>query len=214
VARIPPRERAAGRLRCLCLTGTRERPPSGHDRSDHGGVARSLHRRTDDLRACRQLGIVEPLLFGHSMGGYVALFHAIPTLAGSCLPAHLPRSLPAATPRLVRSRAVTEAAASRCDPDPDETDTAPGSRSSCSEHPHHTGTPGRWRRSADGRPGVVAGLRPGSTLRRPAKPISPVAQAVGRGPGCRGRGRRRRPCPGRSGRARAGTRLPSGPPAS
>jgi pimeloyl-ACP methyl ester carboxylesterase len=51
----------------------------GHGRSDHGDAASwRLERCADDLRAfCDRLGIVKPLLFGHSMGGFVALLAAL-----------------------------------------------------------------------------------------------------------------------------------------
>jgi pimeloyl-ACP methyl ester carboxylesterase len=51
----------------------------GHGRSDHVDAADwSLERCADDLRDfCDRLGIVEPLLFGHSMGGFVALHFAL-----------------------------------------------------------------------------------------------------------------------------------------
>lgn len=50
-----------------------------HGRSDHGDAATwSLKRCADDLAVfCDQLGIAQPLLFGHSMGGYVALLFAV-----------------------------------------------------------------------------------------------------------------------------------------
>jgi pimeloyl-ACP methyl ester carboxylesterase len=61
----------------------------GHGRSDHGDSATwSLERCADDLAVfCDQLGIVQPLLFGHSMGGYVALLLALrhPGHAGGLL---------------------------------------------------------------------------------------------------------------------------------
>jgi pimeloyl-ACP methyl ester carboxylesterase len=61
----------------------------GHGRSDHLDVARwSLERCADDLRAfCDQVGIERPLLFGHSMGGFVALHYALrhPGHAGGLL---------------------------------------------------------------------------------------------------------------------------------
>jgi pimeloyl-ACP methyl ester carboxylesterase len=61
----------------------------GHGRSDHGDVASwSLERCADDLRAfCERLGIVQPLLFGHSMGGFVALLLVLrhPGYAGGLL---------------------------------------------------------------------------------------------------------------------------------
>jgi pimeloyl-ACP methyl ester carboxylesterase len=61
----------------------------GHGRSDHADAATwSLERCADDLVAlCDQLGIVRPLLFGHSMGGYVALLAALrhPGHAGGLL---------------------------------------------------------------------------------------------------------------------------------
>jgi pimeloyl-ACP methyl ester carboxylesterase len=51
----------------------------GHGRSDPVGVTDwSLERCADDLRRfCDHLGIDEPLLFGHSMGGFVALHYAL-----------------------------------------------------------------------------------------------------------------------------------------
>jgi pimeloyl-ACP methyl ester carboxylesterase len=61
----------------------------GHGRSDHGDAATwSLERCADDLVAfCDRLGIVQPLLFGHSMGGYIALLAALrhPGQAGGLL---------------------------------------------------------------------------------------------------------------------------------
>jgi pimeloyl-ACP methyl ester carboxylesterase len=61
----------------------------GHGRSDLGDAATwSLERCADDLVAfCDQLGIVRPVIFGHSMGGYVALLAALrhPGQAGGLL---------------------------------------------------------------------------------------------------------------------------------
>jgi pimeloyl-ACP methyl ester carboxylesterase len=61
----------------------------GHGRSHRGDAATwSLERCADDLVAlCDQLGIVQPLWFGHSMGGYVALLAALrhPGQAGGLL---------------------------------------------------------------------------------------------------------------------------------
>jgi pimeloyl-ACP methyl ester carboxylesterase len=61
----------------------------GHGRSDHGDAASwSLERCADDLRdLCDQLGIAAPLLYGHSMGGFVALLYALrhPGHAGGLL---------------------------------------------------------------------------------------------------------------------------------
>jgi pimeloyl-ACP methyl ester carboxylesterase len=60
-----------------------------HGRSDHGDPATwSLERCADDLAVfCDQLGTVQPLLFGHSMGGYVALLTTLrhPGRAGGLL---------------------------------------------------------------------------------------------------------------------------------
>jgi pimeloyl-ACP methyl ester carboxylesterase len=51
----------------------------GHGRSEHVEAASwSLQRCADSLRLfCDRLGIVEPWLFGHSMGGFVALLAAL-----------------------------------------------------------------------------------------------------------------------------------------
>jgi pimeloyl-ACP methyl ester carboxylesterase len=61
----------------------------GHGRSEHGDAATwTLERCADDLAAFfDQVGIVQPLLFGHSMGGYVALLVALrhPSHAGGLL---------------------------------------------------------------------------------------------------------------------------------
>ena len=61
----------------------------GHGRSDHLSADEwSLERCADDLQAfCDRLGIVAPLLFGHSLGGFVALLHALrhPGAAGGLL---------------------------------------------------------------------------------------------------------------------------------
>ena len=61
----------------------------GHGRSDHVDASSwSLERCADDLRSfCDQVGIVKPLLFGHSMGGFVALLYALrhPGHAGGLL---------------------------------------------------------------------------------------------------------------------------------
>jgi pimeloyl-ACP methyl ester carboxylesterase len=52
---------------------------TGHGRSDHLSADEwSLERCADDLQAfCDRLGIAAPVLFGHSMGGFVALLHAL-----------------------------------------------------------------------------------------------------------------------------------------
>ena len=61
----------------------------GHGRSDHGDAATwSLERCADDLAFFfDRIGIAQPLLFGHSMGGYVALLFALrhPGHAGGLL---------------------------------------------------------------------------------------------------------------------------------
>jgi proline iminopeptidase len=50
----------------------------GHGRSDWGDPAAwCFEARADDLRAfCDALGIVRPVIYGHSLGGFVALVYA------------------------------------------------------------------------------------------------------------------------------------------
>jgi pimeloyl-ACP methyl ester carboxylesterase len=54
------------------------------DLRDHGRSARgdpagwSFERRADDLRGfCDHLGIVRPVVYGHSLGGFVAMAYAV-----------------------------------------------------------------------------------------------------------------------------------------